>query len=262
MQIPLLRGRFFGDLDTADAPPVVIINETLARTLWPDQDPIGKRLRLKNRSPEVVGVVGDARHLRPDLPSGAESYVPRAQIGGYSTMYMAVRTTGDPARVAESVRAAIWSVDKNQPVQDVQTMDDRLSGFTALRRFYTLMLGVFAGIAVVLSAVGVYGVISYSVSQRRHEIGIRMALGAMPGDVVGMVVGQGLLLAGVGLLVGLGGALAASRALSGLLYGISPSDPLTFVAVSLVLAVVTLLACYLPARRATRVDPVLALRAE
>jgi putative ABC transport system permease protein len=262
MQIPLSRGRYFTDLDTADMPPVVIINETLARQLWPGQNPIHKRVRLKDKVQEVVGVVGDARHLRPDLPSGAESYVPRAQTGGYSTMFVAVRAAVDPARVANAVRAAIWAVDKDQPVQDIQTMDERLGGFAAVRRIYTLMLGIFAGIAVALSAVGVYGVIGYSVSRRRNEIGIRMALGAKSGDVMRMVLRQGMLLAGIGVLLGIGGAMAATRALSSMLYGVRPADPLTLAAVSLLLAVVALAACYLPARRATRVDPMLALRSE
>lgn len=262
MQIPLLRGRFFTDHDAVGRPPVVIINETLARQLWPGQDPIGKRVRLKDKLQEVVGVVGDVRHLRPDLPSGAESYVPRAQTGSYSTMFIAVRTAVDPTGTAGAVRAAIWAVDRDQPVQDVQTMDERLGGFASLRHIYTLMLGIFAAIAVVLSAVGIYGVISYSVSQRQNEIGIRMALGANPGDVMRMVLRQGLSLAAIGVSLGIGGALATNQALSTMLYGVRPADPLTLFAVSLVLAVVSLIACYLPARRATRVDPMLALRSE
>ncbi|MBZ5499087.1 MAG: ABC transporter permease [Acidobacteriia bacterium] len=262
MKIPLVRGRIFTDHDTADMPPVVVINETLARQLWPNQDPIGKRVQLKNKLQEVVGVVGDVRHLRPDLPSGAESYVPRAQTGGYSTMFVAVRTAGDPTRAAEAVRAAIWAVDKDQPVQDMKTMDERLSGFAALRRIYTLLLGIFAGIAVALSAVGIYGVISYSVSQRQNEIGIRMALGAKPGEVMRMVLRQGLLLVAIGVLLGIAGALATNRALSNMLYGVRPTDPLTLLAVSLVLAAVALAACFLPAHRATRIDPLLALRKE
>lgn len=262
MQIPLRLGRFFTDHDTAEMPPVVIINETLARQLWPGQDPIGKRVRLKDKLQEVVGVVGDVRHLRPDLPSAAESYVPRAQTGSYSTMFIAVRTAVDPTGVTGAVRAAIWAVDRDQPVQDVQTMDERLGGFAFFRRIYTLMLGIFAGIAVALSAVGVYGVISYSVSQRQNELGIRMALGAKPGDVMRMVLRQGLSIAAIGVSLGIGGALATNRALSTMLYGVRPADPFTLFTVALVLAFVSLAACYLPARRAARVDPMLALRSE
>jgi predicted permease len=262
MQIPLLRGRFFTNHDNAESSPVVIINETLARQLWPGRDPIGKRVQLKDKLLEVVGVAGDVRHLRPELLAGAESYVPCTQKANHGTMFLAVRTAVDPISIAGAVQAAIWAVDRDQPVKDVQTMDERLGGFTSLQRIFTAMLIVFAGIAVVLSAVGIYGVISYSVSQRQNEIGIRMALGARTGDVMRMVLRQGLQMGAIGVILGIGGALATNRALSTMLYGVRPEDPLTLFLVSLVLAFVSLAACYLPARRATRADPMLTLRSE
>jgi len=260
MEIPLLRGRCFTEQDNAAAAPVAIVNETLARQIWPDEDPIGKRV---NSSPvtEVVGVIGAARHLRLDLPAGPEIYVPYGQSGD-STMFLVLRTTGDPSYLAPAVRKQIWAIDRNQPVEDVRTMEERIAGYAAPRRFYALMLGIFAGIAVVLAAVGIYGVISYSVSQRRHEIGIRMALGAERADVLRLVLGQGLTLAALGVGFGVTGGLLATRLLSTLLYGVRPGDPVTLVAVSLLLSAIAIVACYLPARRASKVDPMVALRYE
>jgi putative ABC transport system permease protein len=260
MEIPLLRGRCFTEQDNAAAAPVAIVNDTLARQIWPDEDPIGKRVTSKPAI-EVVGVVGAARHLRLDLPAGPEIYVPYGQ-SGHSTMFLVLRTTGDPTHLAPAVRKQIWAIDRNQPVEDVRTMEERIAGYAAPRRFYALLLGIFAGIAVVLAAVGIYGVISYSVSQRRHEIGIRMALGAERADVLHLVLGQGLMLAALGVGFGVMGGLVATRLLSTLLYGVRPGDPVTFVAVSLLLSAIAIIACYLPVHRASKVDPMVALRYE
>jgi putative ABC transport system permease protein len=177
-------------------------------------------------------------------------------------MFLVLRTAGDPARLARAVRQRIWSIDKDQPVEDVRIMEERIAGYAAPRRFYTLLLGTFAGLAVALAAVGIYGVISYSVSQRHHEIGIRVALGAERRDVLRLVVGKGMILALIGVSVGLIAALGLTRFLANLLYGVKSTDPATFIAVAALLMTTALLASYLPARRATRVDPMVALRYE
>jgi len=261
MGIPLRAGRFFTGQDNNAAPPVAIINDTLSRQIWPDENPIGKH--ISNGRPDnwwtIVGVVGAARHLRLDLPAGPEMYRPQAQEMS-SEMFLVLRASGDPTRLAPAVRQQIWSIDKDQPVEDVRTMEDRIAGYAAGRRFYTLLLGIFSALAVALAGVGIYGVISYSVSERRHELGIRMALGAQRTDILNLVVGQGFKLTLVGVIVGVAGAFTLGRFLSGLLYGVKPSDPLTFVAVALILTAVALLASYVPARRATKVDPMVALR--
>ena len=265
MGIPLRLGRFFTEQDNNATAPVVIINETLARLIWPNENPVGKHIGGSDDGPNkwwtIVGVVGPVRHLRLDLPSGPEMYRPQAQETSRE-MFLVLRTSGNGTRLAAAVRRQIWSIDKDQPVEDVRMMEERIAGYAAARRFYTLLLGIFAGLAVVLAGVGIYGVISYSVSQRRHELGIRMALGAQRTDILNLVVGRGFKLTLIGVVVGMAGALALGRFLSGLLYGVKPTDPLTFVLVSLVLTAIALLASYVPARRATKVDPMVALRYE
>jgi putative ABC transport system permease protein len=261
MGIPLRVGRFFTEQDNNATAPVAIINETLARQIWPNESPVGKRIGWPDNRWTIVGVVGPARHLRLDLPAGPETYRPQAQeVSG--EMFLVLRTSGDGTRLAPAVRQQVWSIDKDQPVEDVRMMEERIAGYAAARRFYTLLLGIFAALAVALAGVGIYGVISYSVSQRHHEIGIRMALGADRTDILNLVVGQGFKLTLIGVVVGVAGALALARFLSGLLYGVKPTDPLTFVLVSLILTAMALLASYIPARRATKVDPMVALRYE
>jgi len=261
MGIPLRAGRFFTEQDSKVAVPVAIINETLAREIWPTDNPIGKHIGSPDNWWTIVGVVGDARHLRLDLPAGPEVYRPLAQEMSRE-MFLVLRTSGEGTGLAPEVRQRIWSIDKDQPVEDVHMMEERIAGYAAARRFYTLLLGIFAALAVALAGVGIYGVISYSVSQRQHEIGIRMAFGADRTDILNLIVGQGFTLAVIGVFAGVAGALALGRFLSGLLYGVKPTDPLTFVLVSLILTAIALLASYLPARRATKIDPMVALRYE
>jgi putative ABC transport system permease protein len=262
--IPLLRGRQFNEQDDRDAPPVVIVNETFARNYWPSGDAVGRRVRTgdeKNPWREVVGVVADVKQYGLDTPSTLQLYLPHQQSPSQQ-MVLVVRTKGDPEGQIASVRNEVWAVDKDQPVYNIRTMEQLLSKSVAQRRFNMLLLGIFAAVAMALAAIGLYGVMAYSVTQRTHEIGIRMALGAQAQDVLKMVVGQGMLLALIGVGIGLVAALALTRLISSLLYGVSATDPMTFVGVSLLLSLVALMACYIPARRATRVDPMVALRYE
>lgn len=264
--IPILRGRAFTGQDRADAPGVAIINQTLARQHWPDSDPIGQQVNLERPERQhawrtIVGVAGDVRHSGPDANYSAEVYAPYYQMPEAATT-LAVRTASDPARMAAGVRAALRAVDPDLPPGQIRTMEQLVAQSDSLgtRRSLMVLLGAFAVLAVLLAAVGVYGVISYSVAQRRQEIGVRMALGAQRGDVLRLVVRQALGLALAGVAVGAGLALALTRFLVSLVYGVSASDPLTFAAVGLLLVLVSLAASYLPARAATRVDPMAALR--
>lgn len=264
MGIPILRGREFGPDERENAPRAVIINETLARKLWPDAEPIGQRLSLEGaRGPfvEVVGVARDTKYAtlgeraRPFVyePLG-ESYQPQ--------MTLVVRTAGEPGRLVEPVREAARALDPNLPVADIKTLDEQVSLSLFPARFAAALLGSFGLLALVLAAVGVYGIVSYAVSTRTHEIGVRLALGARRADVLRVVVGEGMTVVSVGLLFGLAVSLAAARLAGGLLYGVSPTDPATFAGITLLLAAVGLLASLLPARRAMRVEPMEALRYE
>jgi predicted permease len=259
--IPLLKGRTFTEADDEHAPHVAVVNQALASSMWPAEDPIGRELPLLGQSITVVGVVANSRHegLSSDIDS--EIYVPYVQETGNS-MQLAVRTTGDPSALASSVRAQIASIDPEQPIYNLTTLDDTLAESVAPRRFDMLLVGIFAGLALALATVGIYGVMAFSVTQRTHEIGIRMALGAERREVLGLILRQGLRLALAGVAAGVAGAFGLTRFLSSFLYGVKPTDPLTFIAVSLILTAVALVASYLPARRATKVDPVVALRYE
>jgi len=263
MGIPLLRGRWFTDADREGAPDVVVVSESMARHFWPGEDPIGRRIGYPWPSEwlTVVGVAGDVKQDSLSGAAGMTVYRPLFQAPA-SAMTLVARTTADPVALAAGLRAAVAEADPDVPVSDVSTMAQVVAASVAKPRFTMFLLAAFAAVALALGAVGIYGVMSYAVSLRTREIGVRMALGATPRDALGMVVRQGALLTAAGVGVGVVGALAATRVLAGLLYGVTPTDPLTFVAVPVVLAAIALAATYLPARRATQVDPTVALRAE
>lgn len=261
--IPLLKGRRFEDSDAAGGQPVVIINRTMARHYWPGQDAVGKRLKIGGDQNwrEVVGVAGDVKQHALSEPSRPMMYVPYAQ-DPWPSLTVAVRTAVDPAALTSLAKHEIQAVDKSEPVYDVRTLEEVVSASVAPRRFNTLLLGLFAAFALILAGVGTYGVVSYTVARRTHEIGLRMALGAGRRDVLRLVVGRGMLLAAGGLAAGLVAALGLTRFLSSLLYGVRPADPATLVAGLCFLAGVALAASYVPARRAAKVDPMVALRCE
>ncbi|HVG21877.1 MAG TPA: ABC transporter permease [Blastocatellia bacterium] len=265
MGIPLLRGRNFTDLEDSEARHVVLISEAMARQRFPGEDPIGKRIRVmmfeKPNPTEIIGVVGDVRY--DSLTDEAEPtvYFPHPELT-YEFMTLVIRTTGDPSEMAPAVRGELRAIDPDQPVSDLRTMNQVMSDTVGRARFNTLLLGLFAGLATLLAAVGIFGVMNYSVTLRAHEIGIRMALGAQPGGVLMLILRQGLALTLAGIVIGLAGGLALTRVLSGLLFGVGATDPTTFAVMVLLLAVVSLVACYIPARRATRVDPLIGLRYE
>jgi len=265
MDIPILRGRSFREQDTSSTPLVAVINQTLARTYFPNQDPIGKRLVWGYRTPfTIVGVAGDVKFSALDAEVAPMIYMSNFQVTSGISRHavFVVRTAGAPAGLASAARREIWSVDKDLPVFGVTTMSDVLAGSVAQRRFSMSLLGAFAGLALLMAAIGLYGVLSYSVSQRMPEMGLRMALGANARDLLRLVVGQGVRVALAGVAVGLVASFAATRLLAGMLFGVSPLDPLTFAAVAAVLVAAALLASFIPARRATRVDPMEALRYE
>lgn len=260
--ITLVKGRQFTDQETKGPMRSVIINEAFARTYFPDEEPLGNRLIIdmgESSTCEIIGVTRDIKQFSLQFEATPTMYLPTINIGRPS---LVVRTTGDPLAMTSAIRSAVQSIDKDQPVANVASMEQILSRSVGEPRFQTLLLGVFAALALVLAGVGIYGVMSYSVARRTHEIGIRMALGARPSDTLRLVVKQGLGLAVAGVAVGLGGAFALTRLLSSLLFGISATDPFTFVIIPVLLTCVAALACYIPARRATRVDPILALRCE
>jgi predicted permease len=264
MKIPLLQGREFLATDRADSPPVAIVNQELARRAWPGQSALGQRLKIYG-SPDVwatvVGVVGNVKQLTLGEPDGAQLYQPKPQVSGIFAS-VAARTDGDPMALAGGLRAAIWSVDRDQPVWKIRSLRSLVERDLAPQRFTMLLAGSFALLAVVLAAVGVYGVMSYAVAQRTREIGIRMALGAARGRVLAMVLGRGARITAWAALLGLLLSAGAARLIRSQLFGVNPNDLLTFVTVPVGLAAVALLACYLPARRAAGVDPVTALRSE
>lgn len=263
LQIPLLQGRQFSAPDKKDAPQVIIINDILAARIWPGQDSIGRRLRVgfEREQREVIGVVGSIKQTTLDAQARPAMYLPHAQAPT-NGLTVLVRTKGEPMAIAAAVREQVRAIDKDVPVTQVQTMEKVLGASVAQPRFSMLLVGLFAGLALVLSTVGICGVMAYSVSRRAHEIGVRMALGAGAGQVLKLVLKDGMSLAFAGIALGLLGAFALTRLMESLLFGIGAKDPLTFASVAVFLAVVAFMACYIPARRATKVDPLIALRNE
>ena len=266
MQIPLREGRFFNESDTTTSPPVGIVDEFMARELWPNQSPLGKRLHnggITDKDPwiTVVGVVGRIKQYALDSDSRIAIYYPQTQFVTRA-MNVVVRTNGDPAALYSAARKEIQNVDPDLPIFHPVTMHQRVQESLARRRFSMLLLSLFAGLAVALAMIGIYGVVSYVVNQGTREIGIRMALGATPRAILHLVIGRGMALAFPGVIIGLLGSLVFTRMMRGLLFGVSPIDPLTFLAIPLLLALVALLASYIPAQRATRVDPTVSLHSE
>jgi predicted permease len=266
MGIRLMAGRLFDDRDVQGGPDSVIINQAMAQTFWPGQDPLGRRIRPGSSDPwcTIVGIVEDVKNAGLDKPAGTELYLPlrQTQASGYRTMYAVLKSQGDPRGLVSSVRREIGELDPNLPLSQIRLMDEVLSLAQSRPRFLTLLLTLFSGVALAIATVGIYGVISYSVERRSKEFGLRIALGAQPWDVLGLVMKQGAGLALAGVAAGLIAAFALTRLISSLLFGVKPTDPLTFASVTLVLATIALLASYVPARRATRVDPIKTLRYE
>jgi putative ABC transport system permease protein len=263
LEIPLLEGRDFDTRDQPASPPVVIVNRELARREWPNESPLGKRLMFLGPDvyATVVGVVGDVKQFTIGEPPEPQVDAPMPQATGIFNSVVA-RTTGDPMQLEKALRAAIWSVDPDQPVWKIRSLESLMARDTSGARFTVLLTGSFAVLALLLAAVGVYGVMSYVVAQRAREVGIRMALGGRRRQVVGMVLGRGLRLVGIATVLGVAAAIGASRLLRSMLFGVSATDLVTFVGVPLVLAAVAFVACWIPARRAARVDPMVALRLE
>jgi putative ABC transport system permease protein len=271
MNIPLRDGRGFEERDDESSAPVAIVNETMARAYWPGESAVGRRFKIGGPNSDapwmtVVGVVADVRQMGVDAPVKAEMYMPYRQTADFADFFgprdLVVRTTVAPQSIVPAVRQAVHEVDPYQPVSDVRTMDEVLGRETEQRRTGMILLTAFAALALLLSALGIYGVLSYFVVQHTQEIGVRMALGAQTSDVLRLVVGKGMRLALAGVAVGIAGALALARLMRSLLFEVNAADPLTFFAIALLLSLVALLACYVPARRATKVDPMVALRYE
>ena len=266
LKVPLLRGRQFTEQDGPNSPRVVIVDEELAQRYWPNQDPIGKRITYGDpndptRWNQVVGVVGHTLHEGLDGERRVQVYSPYRRIA-LEGLNVVVRTSGDPMALASAARAEVRRIDPDLPIARVRTMDEWIAGSTGPRRFSMVLLGLFSGIALALASIGLYGVMAYSVAQRSQELGIRLALGAESRDLLRSVIKQGMTLAMIGAAIGLVAAFAVTRVLRTMLFDVTPTDPTTFGLIALVLMLVTLFATYVPARRATRVDPVVALRSE
>jgi putative ABC transport system permease protein len=265
LRVPLVRGRWFTGQDRQGGRLVAVINETAARQYWPASDPVGQQIDLSPAlssdfsKVEVVGVIGDVKYGQMSEPIGSNVYLSYLQ-SGYPGYYLNLRTAGDPFAVAGAARAAVTARNPDVPVYDLMTMEQRIANSTSRTAFNALLLLAFALLALVLAAVGLYGVMAYSVAQRTREIGIRMALGAREADLLRLIVRQGMCLVLVGGMIGLFGALALTRLMRSLLFGVSPTDPLTFAVILVMLTGVALAACWLPARRAAKVDPMVALR--
>lgn len=261
MGIPLLSGRDFTSRDTRESPYVFLINQTAAERYWPDEAPVGQSIQLGGGSAEIVGVVGDVRQVSLAQEPTPAVYAVFTQISRVG-MTLVLRTNGDPLGAISTVQSAIWDVDPDQPITEIAAMEEIIRSSVSQSRFSMTLLGVFAALALALAAVGIYGVISYSVSQQTHEIGLRMALGAEARDVLGLVLRHGMVLAMVGILVGLVGAFLVTRLMESLLFEVAAIDVATFVSVAALLALVALAATAVPALRATRVDPMVSLRHE
>ena len=266
MKAPMRAGREFSDLDRAGTPAVVIINETLAREYFEGEDPVGRKLVIsylgQRQSREIIGIAPDIKQGEPNKPTKPEIFVPFDQQPWFAAWLLIRTSAPDPLSLRNSLQQAIWSVSKNLPVSRVETLEDMLGQQVAEPKLYMMLLAIFAAVALLLAAVGVYGVISYSVAQRTREIGIRIALGAERSNILRMIVGQGLVLTMIGVAIGVAAALATTQVMLSLLFEVSASDPITFIAISVLLTVVSLLASYIPAHRATKVDPMIALRYE
>jgi putative ABC transport system permease protein len=263
--VPLRRGRLFNSFDNRSSVPVVLLGEAMARRYWPGEDPVGKKVvvsfRGEKKEREIIGIVGDVRHEGLDSSPRPELFLPHLQEP-YGSMTFVVSSSGDPAHLLPAVKAAIWSVNKDQAFASVATVDQLVSRSLVERRFYFVLLASFALIALVLAGVGVYGVIAFSVGQHTQEFGIRMALGARASDIVRLIARRELTPALAGIVAGITAAVLITRMLRVFLFEITPTDPMTFTLVTLLLAGVTLVACYVPARRAAKVDPLIALRYE
>jgi putative ABC transport system permease protein len=267
LSIPLLKGRYLSEQDDENAPPVMVISETMARRYFPNEDPIGMRLKTGGCTEcdwtTIIGVVGDVKNEGLSAEDDSAMYCPFVQESfNIRMMTLLLRTEGDPSSFVPAVRREVNSIDPDLALADIKTMNQLMSKSLGRSRYRGVLLGIFAIVALTLAAVGIYGVIAYAVSQRTREIGIRIALGARKRDVFKLVVWHGMILTIIGVAVGMGASLALTRFLSSLLYGVSSTDPLTFTTVVLLLIGVALLACSIPARRATKVDPMVALRAE
>jgi putative ABC transport system permease protein len=264
MAIPLIKGREFSGVDHERAPMVAVINETMAKRYWPNANPIGQRIKeTSNESAwrEIVGIVGSVRHKARGEEPRPEMFVPWSQVPA-GALNLAVRTQIEPASFGTALRHAVTSADANLPLFEVQTMEERLFESVAQPRFRTTLLGVFAALALVMAVIGLYAVLTVSVAQRTHELGVRVALGAQRRDVIGLVLRQGMKLVGLGVGIGLAGAWALTRVLTTLLYDVKATDPLTFMVAPALLVTVALMACWLPARKAAGVDPITTLRYE
>jgi len=261
MGIPLLAGRLLSDRDVRDTPLVILIDETLARQYWPHENPIGRRMRLWGQFREVVGIVGPVHHYGLEKQPEPTIYAPYEQMPN-KAMALAVRTTLETQAVVKAVKQGVWSVDRNQPVFQIRGMDEYLSLAETAPRISTALLLVFAGISMLLAALGIHGVVSYGVAQRTREFGLRMALGSTPGQLKALVIWNGLKAVLIGLAAGMASAAALASALRALLYGVAPLDPAVMAGVAALLLAVALIANYVPARRATRIDPIAALHQE
>jgi putative ABC transport system permease protein len=270
MQIPLIRGRTFDEHDERDGNPVMIVNDAFAKKYYPNEDPIGRKVeigagegaaRKRFKTREIVGIVGNIRSSNLTETPQPAYYVPLPQLM-YGPPTLLIRTQGEPAAITSEVRKILASMDSDAPLFTVRSMEDYLALALGRARFQTMLLSLFAGTALLLTAVGLYGVMAYAVGQRTHEIGVRMALGASRSDVLQMVLRRGVVLTTSGIIIGVVGAVALAKLIESLLYEIPPRDPLTYVGVCVVLACVAMLASYIPALRATRIDPMVALRYE